>query len=251
MKETKLGVYTYNDENRNFSFVTNLSAHEKRIFVRTVVEALIGDTYYDSVLRDIIFDYTTILMFTDIDMSFLRTVNENGETITDIESLEDFLLETNIVEIVKENAFPALFEQLENAVDLSIRYRTGIHPSPIADSLASLLSTLEKKINEFDMGSAMEMAQKFAGMTDEFNLDNLVKAYMDSDAHKANLEDIAKVKAERTEIAENLDKAIKEVVEENKTKKKSTKSKSKKIQKEEIEDKSEKEIIAGVVNEER
>lgn len=218
MKETKLGAYTYNDEDCNFNFVTNLSAHEKRIFVRTVVEAIIGDTYYDSVLRDIIFDYTTILMFTDIDMSFLRTVNEDGETITDIALLEDFLLETNIVEIVKENAFPTLFEELEKAVNLSIEYRTGIHTSPIADSLASLLSTLEKKINEFDMDSAMEMTQKFAGMTDEFNLTNIVKAYIDNDVHKANLEEIAKVKADRTEIAENLDKAIKEVVEENKTK---------------------------------
>ena len=167
-----------------------------------------------------------------------------------MDEVEQFLEESNIVEIVKANVVPTLFDELNNAVDKSIEYITGIHPSPIADSIASLLSTLERKINEFDMGSMMDMAQKLASMTGELNVDNIVKAYVESDIHKGNLEEIVKAKAERTEIAENLDKAIKEVNEENKTKKKSTKSKSKKIQKEETEDKSEKEIIVGVVNEE-
>ena len=232
MKETKLGVYTRITENGNetynFNFRTNLTAHEKRVFVRTVTEALVGDTYYDSVLRDIIFDYTTILTLTDVDMSFLRTMDEDGEVITDIELLEEFLLETNIIEIVKANAFPTLFDELNNAVDKSIEYRTGIHPSPIADSLASLLSTLEKKIKEVDLGNAMEIAQKFAGMTDEFNLDNLVNAYMKSDLHKANLEEIAESKKDKKneiKIDENLGEAVRTVVEEtkaeNKTKKKS------------------------------
>lgn len=219
MKETKLGIYTYGDETYNFNFDTNLSANEKRIFVRTVVEALVGDTYYDSVLRDIIFDYTAILMFTDVDMSFVRTVDEDGETITNIELLEEFLLDTNIIEVVKANVFPTLFDELNQAVNKSIEYRTGIHPSPIADSLASLINTLEKKVNEFDMGNAMEMAQKFAGMTDEFNLDNLVNAYMKSDLHKANLEEIAESKKNEIEIDENLGEAVRTVVKESKAEK--------------------------------
>jgi hypothetical protein len=228
MKNIKTGVYTHNDETFNFDFATNLSVNEKRIFVRTVVGALVDDLNYDSVLRNIIFDYTTILMFTNVDMSSLRTVDEDGKLVTDMELLEEFLLDTNIIEIVKANAFPALFDELNNAVDKSIEYRTGIHPSPIADSLASLLSTLEKKVNEFDMGSMMGMAQKFAGMTDEFNLDNLVNAYMNSDIHKKNLEEIAESKKEKTEIAENLDKAIKIVQDEAEQKAKSKKAKSKK-----------------------
>lgn len=225
----KLGVYTHNNETRNFNFATNLTAHEKRIFVRTVVETLVGDTYYDSVLRDIIFDYTTILMLTDIDMSFLRTVDEDGEKITDIESLEDFLLETNIIEVVKANAFPTLFDELNNAVDKSIEYRTGIHPSPLNDALASLLSTLEKKVNEIDLGSAMSMAQKFAGMTGELTPESLINAYMNSDIHKNNVVEIEKEKksnkdkktknSKKNEIKldEDLGEAIRTIVKENKS----------------------------------
>ena len=194
MKNTKLGVYTRNDETYNFNFTTNLSVNEKRIFVRTVVGALVDGMNYDSVLRDIIFDYTTILMFTDVDTSSLKTVNEDGEVITDMELLEDFLLETNIVEVVRANAFPTLFDQLEDAVDKSIEYRTGVHPSPLNDALASLLSTIERKVEEIDLGGAMEMVQKFVGMTGEFTPESVVNAYMNSDIHKNNLDEIAESK---------------------------------------------------------
>ena len=218
MKNIKTGTYFYNDESYNFEFATDLSAHRKVMFVNYVINSLVDENRYDSIVRDIIFDFGLIAIMTNIDTSFIDVKDEDGNKINPIIFIEQFLEDTNVVDIVKANMEVGLLEELNKAIDKSIEYRTGIHPSPIADSLASLLSTLEKKINEFDMGSAMEMAQKFAGMTDEFNLDNLVKAYMDSDAHKANLEDIAKVKAERTEIAENLDKAIKEVVEETESK---------------------------------
>lgn len=198
MKEMKTGVYTYTTENgnesRSFGFITDLLASDKAVFVRTVVDSIVDDTSYDSVLRDIMFDFVTIKMFTDIDTSFLKVVDEKGNVATDIDMLEDFLLSTNIVEIIKANAFPTLFDELNNAVDKSIAYKTGIHPSPLSDALASLLSTLEKKINEVDLNSMMGMAQKFAGMGDDFTMENLVKAYMESDLHKQNLAEIAEAK---------------------------------------------------------
>ena len=194
MNNTKMGVYTYNDEAHNFNFHTDLSTSNKAFFVRTVVDTIVDDMGYDSVLRDIIFDYVTISVFTDIDTSFLKIVNDEGDIVTDIDMLEDFLLSTNIIEIVKANAFPTLFDELEKAVDLNIEYRTGIHPSPLSDSLASLLSTLENKINEVDLDSMMGMAQKLASMTGEFTPDRIVNAYMNSDMHKKNLAEIAEVK---------------------------------------------------------
>lgn len=197
MNNTKMGVCTYNDETYNFNFRTDLSTSDKAVFVRTVVDTIVDDTGYDSVLRDIIFDYVTISMFTDIDTSFLKIVNDKGDVVTDIDMLEDFLLSTNIVEIVKANAFPTLFDELEKAVDLNVEYRTGIHPSPLSDALASLLSTLEKKINEVDLDSMMVMAQKFASMIGEFTPDSIVNAYMNSDVHKKNLAEIVEAKKDK------------------------------------------------------
>lgn len=228
MKNMKTGTYVYNDETYTFNFATGLSAHDKTVFVRTVVDTLVDDTTYDSIIRDMIFDFTIIMRFTDIDISFTKSVDDDGNEISALIPIEKFIEETNVVDIVKANMEVGLLEELNEAVDKSIEYRTGIHPSPIADSLASLLSTLEKKINEVDLGSAMEMAQKFAGMTDELNIDNVVKAYMDSDIHKKNLEEITdskknnksskskKSKKNEIKIDENLGEAVRAVVKESK-----------------------------------
>lgn len=224
MKEMKNGVYTRitenGDETHSFNFVTNLSAYDKAIFVRTVVDTIVDDDSYDSVLRDIIFNYTIISMFTDVDTSLFKVKHNDSGIITDIDLVEEFLLNTNIVEIVKANAYPTIFEQLEKAVDKSIEYKTGIHPSPISDALSSLFSTIEKKIEDVDLNSLMGMAQKFAGITSELTPESVINAYMNSDIHKNNVIEIEESKRNRTEIANNLDKAIKEVNAEIKANKK-------------------------------
>ena len=200
MKEMKKGVYAYNDETYSFNFVTNLSTSDKAIFVRTVVDTIVDNDSYDSVLRDIIFDYTIISMFTDVDTSLFKVEDNGNSIVTDIDLIEEFLLDTNIVEIVRANAFPTLFEQLEKAIDKSIEYKTGIHHSSILDSISSLLSTIEKKIEDIDLESAMEMVQKFVSITDNLTPDSIVNAYINSDVHKENLEDIKEYKNINTEI---------------------------------------------------
>ena len=196
MKNIKTGTYFYNDESYNFDFATNLSAYRKMMFVNYVVNSIVDEDRYDYIVKDLIFDFGLVALMTDIDTSFINSTDEDGDPINPIVFIEPFLEETNIVDIIKANMEVGLLDELNEAVDKSIEYRTGIHTSPIADSLASLFSTIEKKISEVDLGSAMEMAQKFAGMTDEFNLDNVLKAYMDSDIHKKNLEEIAESKKE-------------------------------------------------------
>ena len=222
MKNIKMGTYFHNDEAYNFNFATDLSAHDKTVFVRTVVDILVDDTTYDSIIKDMFFDFVIVMLFTNIDTSFAKMTDDNGEEISALIPIEQFLEETNVVDIVKANMKVGLLEQLENAVDKSIEYRTGIHPSPIADSLANLINTIEKKIGEIDLGNAMDMVQKFAGMTGEFTPESIVNAYLSSDMHKKNLEEIAESKKnEKNEIKidEDLGEVIRVVIEENKAEK--------------------------------
>lgn len=220
----KNGVCIYNGEAKNFNFYTDLSVANKVKFVNSVTSLVVNENRYNYVIRDLVFDFYVVDIFTDIDTT------EFKKSDTFLDDVEDFLLSTNIVEIVKANAFPTLFDELNTAVDKSIAYLTGIHPSPLSDAIASLLSTLEKKINEVDTDSMMGMAKKFAGMEKDFTIENVIKAYMESDVHKQNLAEIAKAKSDNVnsdkvghkneiKIDENLGEAVRSIVKENKVEK--------------------------------
>lgn len=194
MNNIKTGAYTYNGESCDFNFKTSLSAYDKLIFVKTVVSTIIDENSYDFIIKDLIFDFTIIKVFTNIDTSFINIKDDDGNNINPIIPIEQFLDETNIVDIVKANVEVGLLEELNKAVDLNIQYLTGIHPNPLNEALSSLVNTLEKKINEVDLDSMMGMAQKFAGMTGELTPESIMNAYMNSDIHKKNLDEIAEAK---------------------------------------------------------
>ena len=194
IKEIKNGVFTYNDESYNFDFKTYLSAYDKQVFVKTVVKNLVNDDGYDVIIKDLIFDFTIIEMFTNIDTSFINMKDNNGDDIYPVILIEHFLEETNVVDIVKANMEVGLLDELNRAVDLNIQYLTGICPNHINEALARLVSTIEDKINKIDLDSAMDMIDKFANMKEDFSVENIVNAYMNSDVHKENLEQIAESK---------------------------------------------------------
>lgn len=219
MNEMKTGTYIRGEENYTFKFYTDLTVSKKMKFLNSVVNLVVDDSHYNSVIRDLVFDFYVVDIMTDVDTTDLK-ISDNF-----LDDVEDFLLETNIVEIVKANAFPTLFDELNKAVDDSIEYLTGIHKNPINDAISSLLSSVEKKMNEVDLNSMMGMAQKFAGMTGELTPESIMNAYMNSDIHKQNLLNIEESRNRRAEMAENLDTAIKEVNAEAKV---GTKAKNKK-----------------------
>lgn len=196
MKNIKTGTYIRNDETYNFNFGTNLSIANKQKFVNSVVDLVVNDLErkYNSILRGLVFDFYIVDFLTDVDTTELK------DSSFFVDDVEKFLEETNIVDIVKANAFPTLFDELNEAIDKSIEYITGIHPNPLNEALASLVDTLEKKINGVDLNSMMGMAQKFASMAGELTPDSVVNAYINSDMHKKNLEDIADSKAEKASV---------------------------------------------------
>lgn len=225
MKNIKTGTYFYNEKNYNFNFATNLSAYKKLMFVNYVVNSIVEDDRYDFIVKDLIFDFGLVAIFTDIDTTFIRQRDDEGNIINPIIFIEQFLEETNVVDIVKANMEIGLLDELNKAVDKSIEYKTGIHSFPLNEALANLVNTLDKKVNEFDMSGAMEMVQKFAGITGELTPENVVKAYVDSDIHKKNLEEITKSKKSKkskkneVKISEGLGEAVRAVIEENKAQK--------------------------------
>lgn len=176
-KNVKTSAYTYKNESVPFNFYTELRAVDKIKFINAVCDTLIDTNYY-SVIRDLVFDFQIVNVFTDV------VVPELQDSPSPISIIEEFLDDTNIVEIVKANVDKKLIAELEKAVDENIEYRTGIHKNTLEDALTSLLHTVEQKINDVDTEGMMEMAMKLNSISDELTPERMLQAYSETDMFK-------------------------------------------------------------------
>lgn len=174
------GVYTINDEDVQFVFLTSLSAYKKAQFVASVSDILVGDNY-NYVIRDIAFDFCIIAIFTDIDTS---DVQEAADGIT---AMEEFVNKFKaVIDIVKTNVENGVMDELEKAIELNIEYRTGIHINPISSSLSNLLDTIERKFDGIDVENLMNVAESMAGISGELTAEKMLDAYAKTDIFKKN-----------------------------------------------------------------
>lgn len=173
----KFGTYTRNGEEHVFNFKTSLDAADKIYFVNSVTDILVGDNY-NYIIRDLVFYYIMVDVFTDVDISY---INESSDVIGEIEKL---IKETNIIDVLDENVDIDLIVELSVAVDRNIEYRTGIHKNPIVDSIASLISVVENKIANIDIDNAFEMANMLKGISGNLTPEKILEAYANTDVFK-------------------------------------------------------------------
>lgn len=184
--EVKTGVYTLDGEDTPFAFYTSLSAYRKAQFVNSVSDILVGDNY-NYVIRDLAFDFCIVAIFTDIDTSDVQDADDG------ITAMEEFVDKFKpVVDIVKANAEDGVLDELHTAIDLNIEYRTGIHINPISSSLASLLNTIERKVDDIDLDSMMDFAQSMAGISGELTPEKMLDAYAKTNIFKEHWGDSEK-----------------------------------------------------------
>lgn len=200
-KNVKMGVYiqktTDGENNVSFNFFTNLSAVDKMKFVNEVTNLVLTDNYY-MVIKDMIFDFVIINIFTDIDIS------EISEAPNSISRIEELLETTNIVEIVKANMEEGLLFELKDAVDKNIEYRTGIHTSHISDSISKLLNTIESKISGIDTQMIAELAEKLIGISGDLTVEKLAEAYSNTDSAKKFQTELTERKEKQAQIINDM-----------------------------------------------
>lgn len=199
MKDIKTGVYTYNGEEKQFSFKTSLSVYDKARFVNIYESLILGDGTYYSIFEDLFFDFAIIDVFTDVNV-----FEDNKYSLGVIESLIE---ETEIVDIVKANVDYSIIVELKEAVDKNIEYKTGIHRNPLApviESLSNLLDTVEDKLSAIDVDGVMEFANIFSNMTGELTPEKMLDAYAKSDVFKNKYAEILKEKEKHNDKIEEL-----------------------------------------------
>lgn len=179
----KFGVYTRGEDELAFNFNTSLSASKKASFVNNVVDVVVGDNYYDF-MTNIMFDFEIINKFTDVDLFEIQESNNQLDTI------ENFLNETNIVEIVKENAEPGLIYELRNSVEKCIEYKTGIHRNVLDEALSDLVKSFENMISNIDMNEMIDVGKMLGGISGELTPKKILEAYAETDMYKSNRKQI-------------------------------------------------------------
>lgn len=200
----KTGTYTQvqNGEERQitFNYFTDLTARKKMNFVNTVVDTIVTDNRYNGIVKDLVFDFVIIDVFTDVDVSEIR---DSADTIS---AMEDFIASTNIVDIVTANVKSGVIDSLRIAVDENVQYKTGVNPNSITTALSRLLNKFEEKVEGIDMESMMNFAQVVGGVSGELTPNKILEAYANTDMFKKNQTDRAAARSEHiaklTEIAD-------------------------------------------------
>ncbi len=225
INNVKTGQYNYKGKEYTFDFYTDIDVIKKSKFVTNITDLIVYEDNYQSVLRDVMFDFEIIKIFTN---AFEDTeIDEKGYLLADV---VDFVENTKVVEIVKANAVDGLINELNEAVDKNIEYKTGIHRNPVGEATASLLKTIENKINNIDLDKLMKFAEVFKDTPKDMTLEKLIDAYGKSDVFK-QIREAADKKNEK-QTAKFLE-VVAESEKEKKTVKKPRKPRAKKVKPEE------------------
>lgn len=182
--EIMTGAYIDTKTNKEtlFTFKTNISVKDKIQFVSDVTALMIGENYF-SFLKDLIFDFEIINIFTDIDVSeILNAADAIGE-------IENIVTNTKIVEIVKSNVDNAILDELKIAVNSNIEYKTGVHNNIIEDSIVQLLSSIKSKIDSIDTETVLQMAEVLSTLGNNVTSEGIVNAYANSPAFLESLKE--------------------------------------------------------------
>lgn len=200
-------VYTRNGEEIEVNFYTDLPMSKKIAFVSAVADTVVGDDYYYPMLKDMVFDFQLINFFSDVDTGIDYDEDDSGDLVDDI---EQFLSETNVADVLKLGINLDVLTELVDSVDKAIEYKTGIHPSPIVDGIASILDTIEKKFAGIDMDGMNGMANVFSKLQGNITPEKMLEAYAKSDIFKKQhgeaVESQAKRDAAMDAVRENVKK---------------------------------------------
>lgn len=190
----EVGVYHRGDEEIAFAYKNDMPIGMKVAFIDSVVDVVAGDDYYYPILKDLIFDFQLVNVLTNIEVDI-----EDGLTnMQQLNAIEEFMNGCDIADVLKINLDIDMLMELYEGVNRAIEYKTGIHPSPIADGIASILKVAEDKMRGFDMNSVSDLAGVFSKMQGDITPEKMLEAYANSDVFKKMANDSVEKQEKRS-----------------------------------------------------
>ncbi len=166
-------------------------------FVNGVTNTIVTEKHYQPLLRGLIFGFQLIDIFSDA-LSNFKDESGDEKKFSFVE-IEDIITNTEIVDIILSNAKEGLIDELNEAIDKDIEYKTGIHINPFGEAVAKLLGTLEQRIKDVDLKALMGFAEIFKNIpAEEVTYEKMFDAYAKSEAFKKIQENADERSAQRT-----------------------------------------------------
>lgn len=189
-------TYISNGEEIEFTYLANPSMSKKLSFVKSVVDTVCGDDYYYPMIKDMTFDFCLIEFFSDIVVA-----DDNEDTI---DYIEEFLANNSAATVMKLGMDFDVVQELYDNVDKMIEYKTGIHPSPIADAISKVLDTLEQKFAGIDVDAMSGMANVFGKLQGDITPEKMLEAYAKSDIFKKQAKEVVENQKKRDAAMEKV-----------------------------------------------
>lgn len=194
VNDVEVGVYHRGDEEIAFAYKNDMPIGMKVAFIDSVVDVVAGDGYYYPILKDLIFDFQLVNVLTNIEVDI-----EDGLTnMQQLNAIEEFMSGCDIADVLKINLDIDMLMELYEGVNRAIEYKTGIHPSPIADGIAAILKVAEDKMRGFDMDSVSDLAGVFSKMQGDITPEKMLEAYANSDVFKKMANDSVEKQEKRS-----------------------------------------------------
>lgn len=189
INDIKTGIFEYQGKEYSFNFYTDINLPKKVTFVNGVLNTIVTEDHYYSVLRGVIFGFQLINVFSDA----LDNLSEEDKTFS-LAEIEDIVMNTTIVDTIIANARVGLIDELHEAIDRDIEYKTGIHRNPFIEAVASLLGALEQRVKDIGVDGLMGFVEAFRGISgDDMTPEKLWDTYAESKAFKKVMESREKI----------------------------------------------------------
>ena len=190
--KTEHGVYTIDNEVTDYHYTSYIGTAAQVNFVKAVTEMIIGGGEYIPLLKEPLFNYVLLSVFTDIDLT--KFVDDDGDLL--IDDFVEFDTVSGVSAKLKLLIDSDMLYQIQTSLDTNLAYKTGLHKDDMTDAVVELVKILGDKINSIGKDLNTEKVNEFITKfnNSDLNTESIVKAYLDSDGFNSKMNDTINAK---------------------------------------------------------
>ena len=117
---------------------------------------------------------------------FTNVIKNEEEFDLTLIKMDNIVINTTIIDVIYDKVDKNLIQELYDAIEVNIEYKTGIHKDELSTTFSSLLKELNDKVSNLDIENLVSSLGKLGDISNNATLDKILDAYTKTDAYKKN-----------------------------------------------------------------